>query len=155
MVSRGLEMAARLFVIVDHQTLVDEMQRCLTYALNLDYPMRRAIGMEAQVNRRPTLVNAHREEADRRKDPMEFVGDIGGPPLGWVLLFGGAYTNVYGGFVPEVVRRWGYVMWDESRWIGLGAKDLVSQQWEMMLTIVQNSEEDYEWSSQVSESPES
>ncbi len=107
------------------------------------------------VNGGPTLVNVHREETERRKGPLEFVGDSDGPPLGWVLMCYGQYTTLYGAFVPETLRRWGYVMWDESRWIELGAKHLVQKQWETVVTIVQNSEDDWEWSFQFPESVES
>ena len=98
------------------------------------------------------MADAHREEADRRKDPMEFVGDTDGPPLGWVLVCFGTYRNIYGRFMPVTVRRWGYVMWDENRWVELGAKHLVQQQWEKVVTLTQNIEEQHDWSFQWPES---
>ena len=147
-VSRGLGTTARLLAIDDHNTLVREMELCLAHEHNLDWPLRHALGAEAQDDRRGMLgVNA-RDEAEARRDPIEFAGDSvppDGPPLGWVLLWGGAYSNICGEYVPRPVRQWGYVMWDERRWSELGARDLVSRQWETAPDLVEEIEEDYGW----------
>ncbi|KAL2144764.1 hypothetical protein VTI28DRAFT_8610 [Corynascus sepedonium] len=151
-VSRGLKMTVRLLAIDDHETLVAKMQRCLTHHHSLDAPMRRALGSVAQSDRRDASSNSTsinpRDEAERRRDPLKFVGDAvppDGPPLGWVLLWSGTYANIYGEYVPETVRKWGYVMWDERRWAELGARDLVAKQWETAPDLVQEIEIDYDW----------
>lgn len=53
------------------------------------------------------------------------------PPLAWVTLWKGRYSNIFGSFVPEALRRWGYVMWDAER-LGCGAKSFLLAEWEAM-----------------------
>ncbi|KAH8774578.1 hypothetical protein F5883DRAFT_627792 [Diaporthe sp. PMI_573] len=126
-------------------------QRCLTHAHNLDAPMRRALGTVAQNDRRLMSADAPdaRDEAEQRRDSMAFVGDgvpPDGPPLAWVLLWGGRYANICGEYVPEPLRRWGYVMWDKHRWTAMGAEQLVARQWETAPELVEEIENDCGWS---------
>ena len=79
---------------------------------------------------------------------MEFGGDIlppDGPPLAWVLLWGGIYANLYGEYTPSWLKDWGYVMWDERRLVELGVTDLVSRQWETEPEAISLIEEYYAW----------
>ncbi|KAI0142922.1 hypothetical protein GGR57DRAFT_484827 [Xylariaceae sp. FL1272] len=74
-----------------------------------------------------------RDKAMIRGNPSDFLGDSlprNTPPLGWVLLWGGRYMNLWGDYTPEEVKRLGYVIWDERRWTDMGAKDIVAKQWE-------------------------
>ncbi|KAK7420369.1 hypothetical protein QQX98_002792 [Neonectria punicea] len=106
-VSRGLKMTARLLTIDSREKLVAKMERCLTHDANLDYPVKEALGTLAQSDRRDMSPNSN-DEAEQRRDPIEFVGDDmrpDGPPLAWVLLWGGKYANIYGEYVPESLRR--------------------------------------------------
>jgi hypothetical protein len=139
-----------MFAIKDHTVLVDKMQFCLT-PKGLDAPMRTALGSVAQDLRRALSTNppTARDEAERRRDLVDFVGDTippDGPPLAWVLLWGGKYANLYGEYVPESLRQWGYIMWDEWRWTDLGAKDLVAKQWETAPELVEGIKTDFNWS---------
>ncbi|KAK3298957.1 uncharacterized protein B0H64DRAFT_386718 [Chaetomium fimeti] len=148
-VSRGIEMLARILAVEGHQALVDKMERCLTHHHELDAPLRKALWSANQLVRRDeaTSVNA-RDEAERRRDPMEFGGDAvppDGPPLAWVLLWGGIYANIYGGHTPTSLRNWGYVIWDERRWTELGVKDFVVRQWETEPGLANEIEEFYGW----------
>ncbi|PMD41882.1 hypothetical protein L207DRAFT_511643 [Hyaloscypha variabilis F] len=150
-VSRGLKMLVRLLAIDDHEKLVTKMQRCLTHDQSLDAPIRNALGSAAQNDRREMSTNFPdtRDAAEQRREPMYFVGDAvppDEPPLAWVLLWGGKYANIYGEYVPESLRRWGYVMWNESRWTEMGAKELVVMQWETAPELVEEIEVDCNWS---------
>ncbi|KAL6835548.1 hypothetical protein V8C40DRAFT_234572 [Trichoderma camerunense] len=150
-VSRGLKMAVRLLNIGDHEKLVSKMQRCLTHDQNLDAPVRTAIGLAAQSDRREmsTSFPNKRDEAEQRQDPIRFTGDTvppNGPPLAWVLLWGGKYANIYGEYVPESLRRWGYVIWDKIRWDSMEAKELIARQWEMEPELVEEIKMDIGWS---------
>ncbi|KAL9487749.1 hypothetical protein ACSS6W_000026 [Trichoderma asperelloides] len=150
-VSRGLKMAARLLNIKDHEKLVYKMQRCLTHDQNLDAPVRTAIGLAAQSDRREmsTSFPDERDEAEQRQDPIRFTGDAvppNGAPLAWVLLWGGKYANIYGEYVPEPLRRLGYVIWDKNRWDGMVAKELIARQWEMEPELVEEIKIDLGWS---------
>ncbi|RYO76292.1 hypothetical protein DL766_008929 [Monosporascus sp. MC13-8B] len=148
--SRGLKMAAGLLATDDYEKLASEMQRCLTHDQCLDGPTRKALESVAQNDRRemsPNFPDA-RDEAEQRRDPLEFVGDAvspDGPPLAWAPLWGAKYTNIYGEYVPESLRRLGYVMWDERRWTDIGAKGLVASQWETALELVEEIEDGYNW----------
>ena len=149
-ISRGLKMIVRLLVINDHEELVTKMQRCLTRDQNLDAPMRDAFGSIAQNDRREMSTNFPdaRDAAEQRRDQMDFAGDAvppDEPPIAWVLLWGGKYANIYGEYVPELLRRWGYVMWDESRWSDVGAKELVAKQWETAPELVEEISNDRNW----------
>jgi hypothetical protein len=150
-ISRGLKMIVRLLAIDDHEKLVKKMERCLTHDQSLDASMERALGWIAQNDRREMSTNFPdaRDAAEQRRDSMEFVGDAvppDDPPLAWVLLWGGKYANIYGGYVPESIKRWGYVMWDASRWTDMGAKELVAMQWESAPGLVEQIQFDYSWS---------
>jgi hypothetical protein len=61
-------------------------------------------------------------------------------------LWGGKYANIYGGYVPESLKRWGYVIWDASRWTDIGANELFAMQWETAPELVEQIEFDYSWS---------
>ncbi|RYP13395.1 hypothetical protein DL767_010753 [Monosporascus sp. MG133] len=150
-VSRGLKMTVRLLAIDDYEKLVSKMQRYLTHDQSLDAPMRKALDSVAQNDRREMSTNFPdaRDEAEQRRDPVDFVGDAvppDGPPLAWVLLWGGKYANIYGEYVPESLRRWGYVMWDKRRWTDMGAKELIARQWETVPELAAEIENDYNWS---------
>ncbi|KAL2878339.1 hypothetical protein SGCOL_006309 [Colletotrichum sp. CLE4] len=56
----------------------------------------------------------HIAEKDRRELP--FDGDKeNGPPFGWVLLWGGTYSNSPGGRTPDTpLKDWGYVFWNKE-----------------------------------------
>ncbi|KAJ2986361.1 hypothetical protein NUW58_g5066 [Xylaria curta] len=91
-----------------------------------------------------------RDEAEQRRDPICFVGDAvppDGPPFAWVALWGGKYSHIYGEYVPEAVKRWGYIMWDERRWADMGADgNLVARQWDTSPDLVKDIENDHDWS---------
>ncbi|KAK3319372.1 hypothetical protein B0H66DRAFT_603913 [Apodospora peruviana] len=56
-----------------------------------------------------------RDRKQLRRDPLPFNGDD---------------DNLYGYYVQDVIRRWGYVMWDAWRLERTGAKELLMRQWE-------------------------
>lgn len=130
-VSRGLRATVDLFQINDRGTLLAKLRKWLRRSHLLDDPIRRTLLATVQAQRRNTALEA-RDEAEQRKEVMEFAGDAvpaNGPPLGWVLLWNGIYVNIYGEHVPSTIQKWGYVMWDERRWNDSRAKALVLKQW--------------------------
>ncbi|KAJ0334273.1 hypothetical protein COL5a_000321 [Colletotrichum fioriniae] len=151
--ARGLRPHASLHLlrIDNHETLVNKMLSTLAMDRDIDECLEHVLDWSAQHERRvssPRFPTA-RDKLERAKTPMKFTGDNVpplSPPLAWVLLWNGRYSNVFGGFVPDELRRWGYVMWDEQRWnkMGAGAKDLIRGQWkshpenlvEIMETVV-------------------
>jgi hypothetical protein len=140
-VSTGLNVAVRLLGAKDYDTLVANVQSSVVFHDNMDSTMREALGLEAQHERRErSNITNRRDEAEQRRDAMQFDGDailLEGPPLGWVLLWHETYYNFFGEYVPDTVKEWGYVIWDERRWTELGANDLVYTQWETVPVVVE------------------
>ncbi|KAI0205950.1 hypothetical protein F4808DRAFT_455447 [Astrocystis sublimbata] len=134
-ISRGLKKTVRLLTINDHDELVQQMVRCLSHSAEIDAHMYEVLGDVSQMCRRDesSKYPNSRDEAEQRRDILQFAGDAvppDGPPVAWVQLWGGKYSNIYGDYVPESVRRWGYVMWDERRWIDMkSGKSLITSQW--------------------------
>jgi hypothetical protein len=74
-----------------------------------------------------------------RREPLRFKRDSDilkadngqiYPPFAWTLMWKGAHSNLYGYYVQDVIRRWGYVMWDQARIESTGARELLMRQWE-------------------------
>ncbi|KAI0186990.1 hypothetical protein EV127DRAFT_345345 [Xylaria flabelliformis] len=130
-IQRGLKTLARTLTITKHEKLVSWTSRCLSTTWHHDATLLQSLSFGAQVDRRDSSLSA-RDQAEQRKDSMNFVGDslpLDGPPLGWVLLWHGVYVNCYGQLAPTSLKRWGYVMWDAERWGGLGVEELIAKQW--------------------------
>jgi hypothetical protein len=146
-VSRGLRVTIDLFATNDRETLLAKLRKYLRRSLFVDDPIRETAIAAVQAQRRNIALDA-RDEAEQRKEVMEFAGDAvppDGPPLGWVLLWNGIYVNISGEHVPSTVQKWGYVMWDKRRWSGWGARALVLKQWEAGPERVENIEMFYGW----------
>lgn len=78
------------------------------------------------------------------EDPSEVLSTCG-PPLAWVLLWDGKYCNLYGQYIPDNFRWWGYVLWDERRWNALpGARQLLLRAWQSS-TEYQMVKSDFHW----------
>lgn len=66
------------------------------------------------------------------KQEMLFSHDsIDLPPLAWTILFKNKYSNLFGRYVPDAIRRWGFVMWDAHR-LDSGAKEYLLAEWETL-----------------------
>src|SRR5690606_35829499 len=120
-IGRGLETTVRLLAIEDRGELVSEVKRSVIPHNGQDSSMDEALSAAAHYARRMTSTNfPHaRDESQERQDSISFQGDdidtVNSPPLGWVLLWGEKYANIYGEYVPGALRRSGYAIWDEER----------------------------------------
>ncbi|KAJ0115656.1 hypothetical protein J7T55_010479 [Diaporthe amygdali] len=128
---RGLSLLGKvLFDIQDHQVLVSTMWENITKSwipLNDDEGV---FGPEMQHRRRQYDPSERdRMEADRVSLPFRGDGEPDGPPLGWTLIWGGTYINLYGHYIPEI-REWGFVFWDAWRLDAMDGEELLRQQWE-------------------------
>ncbi|KAH7123721.1 hypothetical protein B0J11DRAFT_529711 [Dendryphion nanum] len=69
-----------------------------------------------------------------RRDPLPFMGDddtdVHGPPQAWTIIWKGTYSNSYGWYIPDSLRRWGYVMWDADSLKRFGGNELLAHQWD-------------------------
>ncbi|KAI1311715.1 hypothetical protein F5Y03DRAFT_286812 [Xylaria venustula] len=147
----SLETAAQLLVTNDHGKLVPPMRRCLKRRDPFNVPMREIFEFDTQSNRREISPKfpTDRDIAEQMREVMHFMGDTvppDRPPVAWVVLWGRKYSNIYGEYVPQLVRRWGYVMWDEDRWVDMGADEsFIVRQWEMSPNLVRYIKNDYNW----------
>lgn len=71
-----------------------------------------------------------RDLRQQRHEPFSFRGYVEDDPdgmyptLGWTLVWKGTYSNIFGHFISNQVRRhWGYIMWDTSRYGHMGAEE--------------------------------
>lgn len=78
----------------------------------------------------------HPSERDRMREEraaFPFRGDIDepdAPPLAWTIIWYDTYSNLYGYYIPEEMRRWGYVFWDAATLEDNGGKRVLHKQWE-------------------------
>ncbi|RDW72321.1 uncharacterized protein DSM5745_07493 [Aspergillus mulundensis] len=77
---------------------------------------------------------SERDRKQNRGDPLPFQGDEildptgTHPPLAWTLMWKGTYSNLFGGFIDDSLRRWGYVTWDAERIRRAGAEEVLKRQ---------------------------
>lgn len=148
MVSRGLDMAVCLLSIDDDEQLATEFRQSLFREKPLDATVEAAVSIDAQRIRRQDLPPTSHGRAEMMGKHMDFVDDSvppTGPPEGWYQLWGGTYSNIYGGYVPQSVQRWGYVMWNEDRWDVPGGDGLLVKQWREDPDRAYDVMEDYDW----------
>ncbi|KAF4468590.1 hypothetical protein FALBO_4510 [Fusarium albosuccineum] len=121
-----------LFDIKDHQHLVCLMQENLAKSyMSISTSAGGMFGSTHQLMRR----EAQPSDRDRMQDekvPMPFPGDgvPDAPPLAWAMIWGSTYSNIYGWYIPDDTRPWGYIFWDAARLERTGGKELLQQQWE-------------------------
>ena len=132
-VSRGLELLrTALFQTSSHQLLVSLMQDNITYPQGV-FLENEALGDLAQASRRYEEPS-ERDFKQQRRDPLPFQGDAETdpegvyPPLAWTLLWGGTDSNLYGYYICDEIRSWGYVMWDSKRLNPIDIKELLRRQ---------------------------
>ncbi|KAF2747588.1 hypothetical protein M011DRAFT_467653 [Sporormia fimetaria CBS 119925] len=83
--------------------------------------------------------NEH-DEMTERSDPLPFIGDdldASGPPLAWTIMWGDTYSNLFGSFIPDKMKNWGYIFWDAWRLTKLAVDDgeMLAWQWESSHTM--------------------
>ncbi|KAK4241087.1 hypothetical protein C8A03DRAFT_41485 [Achaetomium macrosporum] len=75
------------------------------------------------------------EPLRRDFDPLPFRGDEavdgedGSPPWAWAYIWKDTYSSLYGEFIPDNFRRWGYVVWDYDRLARMAAMEVLGQKW--------------------------
>ena len=109
-----------------HDERLDLMTKSLRVGSDF---LEEAMGSAAQRHRREIHLN-DRDRAEQRRQVMLFAGDeADAPPLAWTLLWGGRYSNLFGGYVPDELRRWGYIIWDARRIDVDGTKEYLKDLW--------------------------
>lgn len=128
LVSQGLPLLASVLPIQDHEELVDALRANMHHFASdtwLD-----DITGNTDMHQRWERSYSERDAAQDEGRPMPFRGDdLDSPPLAWVLIWGEAYSNLFGTFIPKPLRLWGYIMWDARRLEESGAKDVLMHEW--------------------------
>lgn len=86
---------------------------------------------ESEQELRITTHPAERDRLQAARAALEFAGDgePDAPPLAWTMVWGGTYSSLYGHYIPDAMRRLGYVFWDEVRVRETGGDKVVERQW--------------------------
>ncbi|GKZ34875.1 hypothetical protein AbraIFM66950_005272 [Aspergillus brasiliensis] len=133
-VSCGLELLhAALFSSKRYDDLVSTLLKYIkprhSYFLDL--------GISVQQQRRLRYVSISHRDSDRRV-PLPFQGELmvpnaqeKYPPMAWILIWKGTWSNLVGAYIPDELRHWGYVLWDAARLETTGAKEVLKRQWKM------------------------
>lgn len=117
--SLGLTVLSSIFEARDHDELVETVAKHIISGDGQWIDM--TIDEIAQRQRRDRLFS-DRDRAQQRRDAIPFKGDKENlPPLAWVTLWEGTYRNLFGSYIPDSFRDWGYVMWDAGRLVNSGA----------------------------------
>ncbi|RSL79132.1 hypothetical protein CEP51_007611 [Fusarium floridanum] len=103
-----------LFQIKDHENLVSTMQEQIQSSY---IPIDGMVGMfgdTQQIIRRQDQPS-ERDQMEADRVPLVFVRDeIDKPPRAWTMIWDDTYSNLYGSHIPDEIRDWGYVFWDEA-----------------------------------------
>lgn len=145
-ISRGIKITARLLAIHSHNQLVNKIARYLTPCQYLDQCIEESLSTMAQSERREDLnYNSKAKDEAEAVTLLPFSGDTvppKGPPLAWVLLWGGKFVNIYGGYIPEPLKAFGWVRWDKHRLDNLGVRRLIADQWKTVPEIIEKIQRD-------------
>ena len=120
-----------LFRIKDHQHLVSTIQQHMVSSYIPFNAAEGVLGETQQALRRESCTS----ERDRKQDqrfPFPFRGDgePDAPPLAWTIIWGDTYSSLYGSYISDEMRRWGYVFWDATTLEGAMGREILERQWE-------------------------
>ncbi|KAF4450361.1 hypothetical protein F53441_6485 [Fusarium austroafricanum] len=140
MTSLGLSLLSSVFKAQDHAVLLDLVEQNIVSSYGDWFD--RATDELRQDHRREHLYS-DRDRAQERREKMPFKGDREDmPPLAWVALWKGTYSNLYGSHMPPNILEWGYVMWDYGRLSRSGAIATLDAEWKASYTRANGDPED-------------
>ncbi|KAK3304293.1 uncharacterized protein B0T15DRAFT_235219 [Chaetomium strumarium] len=91
---------------------------------------------EPQQAKREAEISSGQRLQQRPRDhsPVQWSDDVvkvesGSPNFAWTFLWNNTYSNLYGEFIPNNLTHWGYVMWDFSRLVRMGAMSVLDRKW--------------------------
>ncbi|KAK4144328.1 uncharacterized protein C8A04DRAFT_28016 [Dichotomopilus funicola] len=108
---RGLSLFYNVLCINDHDDLVETMDDNMDVSGSYED----LIHTTTQFNRRVEYPQEG-DLAEEDRERLPFAGDReDAPPLAWVIMWKGRYSNWYGDYIPQVFKLGGYVFWDRER----------------------------------------
>ena len=120
------------FDIMNHEDLVQTMQKHLVSSYIPLSTMMGMLGEDFQTER----YQNHPSDKDRlqaTRQALPFQGDsvaVGAPPLAWTYLWRDTYSSLYGYFLSDDIRSWGYVFWDAGRLEEVEGKEMLEREWD-------------------------
>ncbi|KAI3317542.1 hypothetical protein HD806DRAFT_514904 [Xylariaceae sp. AK1471] len=129
---RGLSLLHKvLFQTKDHEDLVSMMQRYMRTSYIPFNKYEGVLGETRQYSRRREDPSK-RDQKEQERVSFPFRGDAepDAPPLSWTMIWGDTYCNLYGWFISDEMRRWGYIFWDAVTLERTGGKEVLKRQWE-------------------------
>lgn len=117
-----------LFKSKNHADLVSRMQDQIALPKGFSFPDILRVTVQSS---RQEECPSDRDLKQKQRTPLPFQGDAEDlPPLAWTLIWRGTYSSIFGWCISDILRFWGYIMWDAARLEYTGAKELLAQQWE-------------------------
>jgi hypothetical protein len=121
MLRHGLTLLSAVFKPTNHDTLVELVRASIVAGMHVrEFIFLRgwideAAWQDIQDTRREQWYSDDDAAQDSRQK-ITFEGDTpNAPPLTWVRFWKGEASNLFGSWVPNTFRRWGYIMWDSPR----------------------------------------
>jgi hypothetical protein len=125
MLQHGLVLFRQVVGSDDHEKLVQLMPASISWPVGPSFAdnfssriqsLRRNLAAEPSVH--------DQMEADSER--INYSCDrVDAPPLGWVVLWRGEYSNWFGEVIPSSLQDWGYVFWDGRRLHMFGGRNVV------------------------------
>lgn len=110
----GPQLLSDILKTEGHEQLVEMVRVAIVSGIG-DAWIENAIQGLVQMERREKWYS-QRDSAQDFRQKLPFDGDrLDSPTLAWVIYWRGEYSNLIGIYVPEALRRWGFVMWDAAR----------------------------------------
>ncbi|OJJ69883.1 hypothetical protein ASPBRDRAFT_678288 [Aspergillus brasiliensis CBS 101740] len=133
-VSCGLELLhAALFLFKKHDDLVSTLRKYIKPGHSYFLDMRISVQQQG-----PLCYASIKHRGVEHWSPLPFQGDLmvpnaqeQYPPMAWILIWKGEWSNLRGVSIPDELRLWGYVLWDAARFETTGAKEVLTRQCKM------------------------
>lgn len=113
----------------DRKYFVSTMQQRITTSYIPFNALEGVLGETQQALRRQGHA-AMREQMQDTLYIFQGYGEPNAPPLAWTTIWGGTYSELYGWYISDEMRRWGYVFWDAERLKRTGGIEVLMRQWE-------------------------
>ncbi len=120
-----------LFEVKDHDEVISAMEQHITSSYT-PFNASQDIFVKSPQEMRRQGEPSERVRMQDRRVPFPFRGDgeLDAPPLAWTVVWGGTYSNLYGRYLPDGMRQWGYVFWDAATLERARGREILKRQWE-------------------------
>ena len=114
--------------IKDRAHLVSTMQQHITTSYIPFNVLEGVLGETQQALRRQSHASKH-EQMQNAPFPFRGDGEPDAPSLAWTMIWDGTYSDLYGWYISDDLRRWGYVFWDGETLERTGGARVLMRQW--------------------------